>query len=278
MNTHGFIDRLAVCSWSLQPETPEQLVTKLKEIGLPGVQLALDPFREKPETWAHAGELLRAEGFDLVSGMIGFVGEDYSTMESIHATGGVAPDATWDENWKNVKLAADLAARLDLPLVTFHAGFLPPNRPDPAHAKMLHRLAQIADEFAARDIDVAFETGQETAPVLLRFLEELGRTNVGVNFDPANIILYDHGDPIEALRALGPWLRQIHIKDGRRTQQPGTWGEEVVAGTGEVPWPEFFKTLWELNFQGPCCIEREAGRSRVEDIRTARQVVEKLVR
>ena len=157
-----------------------------------------------------------------------------------------------------------------------HAGFLPPDTSDPLSAKMIERLQFIADTFGARGIEVAFETGQETAPVLVEFLQKLGRKNVGVNFDPANIILYDHGDPIEALRTLGPWLKQIHIKEGKRPRTPGIWGEEVVAGTGEVAWPEFFATLRALNFTGWCCIEREAGTARVEDIRAARELVERV--
>lgn len=271
-----FHERLAVCSWSLQPGSPEELVAKLKQIGVPRVQLALDPLREQPQMWERAGQTLRAAGFDIVSGMIGFVGEDYTTMETIHATGGVAPDATWAENLRNVSQSAEIAARLGLPLVTFHAGFLPPDPRDPAAAKMKLRLEQVADAFAARNIEVAFETGQETAPVLVEFLKNLGRKDVGVNFDPANIILYDNGNPIEALRELGPWLKQIHIKDGTRTRTPGQWGAEVVAGTGEVPWPEFFTTLRALNFGGWCCIEREAGTTRVEDIRAARELVERV--
>lgn len=272
----SFVDRLAVCSWSLQPNSPDELIDKLKQIGIPRVQLALDPVREKPKVWSDIGEQLRRAEFSIVSGMIGFVGEDYTTMETIHATGGVAPDETWDENWENVPKAADIATRLGIKLVTFHAGFLPPDDKDPAYAKMHHRLDLIADVFAAKNIDVAFETGQETAAVLLDFLKKLGRKNVGVNFDPANMILYDRGNPIEALRDLGSWLKQVHIKDGTRTKVPGTWGEEVVAGTGEVPWREFFATLKELNFTGHCCIEREAGNSRVEDIRAARDLVHRL--
>lgn len=272
----NFVDRLAVCSWSLQPNSPEELIGKLKQIGIPRVQLALDPIREKPKVWGAIGDQLRAAGFTVVSGMIGFVGEDYTTMETIHATGGVAPDETWDENWENVPRAAEIATALGINLVTFHAGFLPPDEKDPAYTKMHHRLDLIADVFGAKNIDVAFETGQETATVLLDFLKKLGRKNVGVNFDPANMILYDKGNPIEALRVLGGWLKQIHIKDGTRTKVPGTWGEEVVAGTGEVPWREFFATLHELDFKGHCCIEREAGNSRVEDIRAAKQMVERL--
>jgi sugar phosphate isomerase/epimerase len=141
---------------------------------------------------------------------------------------------------------------------------------------MHHRLDLIADVFAGKDIDVAFETGQETATVLLEFLKKLGRKNVGVNFDPANMILYDKGNPIEALRDLGAWLKQVHIKDGRRTKVSGTWGEEVVVGTGDVPWKEFFDALRELKFNGYCCIEREAGTSRLADIRTAKAIVQRL--
>ncbi|HWN94386.1 MAG TPA: sugar phosphate isomerase/epimerase family protein [Methylomirabilota bacterium] len=271
-----FQDRLAVCTWSLQPDSPDDLISKLKQIGIPRVQLALDPLREKPQVWERVGEQLSAAGFSIASGMIGFIGEDYTTMETIHATGGVAPDETWEENWENVPKAADLAAKLEIKLVTFHAGFLPSDDKDPAYTKMHHRLDLIADVFGSKGIDVGFETGQETAAVLLDFLKKLGRKNVGVNFDPANMILYGHDNPITALRGLGPWLKQVHIKDGTRTKVPRTWGEEVVAGTGEVPWTEFFATLRELNFTGCCCIEREAGNSRVADIRAANEMVKRL--
>jgi sugar phosphate isomerase/epimerase len=195
-------------------------------------------------------------------------------METIHATGGVAPDETWDENWENIPVAADIAAKLGIKLVTFHAGFLPPSDTDPLYTKMHHRLDLIADVFGAKDIDVGFETGQETAAVLLNFLHKLGRKNVGVNFDPANVILYDKENPIDALRDLASWLKQVHIKDGTRTKVPGTWGEEVPAGTGDVPWREFFNTLHELKFDGYCCIEREAGTNRVGDVQRARELVE----
>ena len=85
----------------------------------------------------------------------------------------------------------------------------------------------MADIFAARNIELGLETGQETAAWFDSFLRKLQRANVGVNFDPANMILYDKGNPIEALKGLAPWLKQCHIKDANRTARPGTWGEEV---------------------------------------------------
>jgi sugar phosphate isomerase/epimerase len=106
-------------------------------------------------------------------------------------------------------------------------------------------------------------------------LHKLNHPNIGVNFDPANMILYDKGDPVQALRILAPWIRQVHLKDARRTQVPGTWGEEVPMGAGEVDWRAFFATFKQVIFNVYLAIEREQGSQRVQDIRTARAVVEK---
>jgi sugar phosphate isomerase/epimerase len=99
---------------------------------------------------------------------------------------------------------------------------------------------------------------------------------VGVNFDPANMILYDKGSPIDALKALSPWLKQCHIKDANRTKVPGTWGDEVPAGTGQVDWMAFFRVLVGSQFKGDLAIEREAGNQRVRDIATAKALVESI--
>jgi L-ribulose-5-phosphate 3-epimerase len=272
-----FLDRLAVCSWSVQPSNPQQLFAALREIGLARVQIALDPIREQPTVWGGFAEQCAQAGVQLVSGMFGCVGEDYSTLDSIRRTGGIVPDSTWEQNWINIQHTARLATSLKLNLIGFHAGFLPHDPKDPDYQKLLGRLRQVADLFAAAGIDLALETGQETAETLRSFLEELKRPNVGVNFDPANMILYDKGDPIAALRVLSPWLKHVHIKDATKTKVPGTWGEEVVVGTGQVVWREFFQVLEERKFGGFCAIEREAGNQRVRDIRAGREFLQTLV-
>jgi sugar phosphate isomerase/epimerase len=269
--------RLAVCSWSLQPASPHALIEHLQNAGIPRVQLALDPLRDNPPVWDETPELFQQHTITIVSGMFGTIGEDYSTLESIRRTGGILPDQHWEQNWRNIQAAADLTQSLGLKLATFHAGFLPHESSDPSFAKLLDRITRIADLFAERNLDLGFETGQETAETLRAFLEILGRPNVGVNFDPANLVLYDKGDPIEALHTLGPWLKQVHLKDAIRTRSPGTWGEEVVLGTGQVDWSRFFHTLDQLKYDGYLCIEREAGDHRLEDIRTAREFVEDLI-
>jgi L-ribulose-5-phosphate 3-epimerase len=276
MQSESLLKRLAVCSWSLQPQNAEQLVERLETIGLRRVQLALDPLHLESAAWRATSDLFAARKIQIVSGMFGTIGEDYTTLETIKRTGGLVPDEHWEQNWRNIQTVATRAQKLQLKLVTFHAGFLPHKESDPDFRKLMDRVARVADLFATHQMDLGFETGQETAETLATFLTKLNRPNVGVNFDPANMILYDKGDPIEALRVLGPWLKQCHIKDATRTIQPGAWGAEVPAGTGEVNWPAFFATLKELGYAGNLCIEREAGPQRVADIITARQMVEKL--
>ncbi len=269
------LSQLGVCSWSLKPESPAQLIQQMKQIGLNRLQCALDPVRQSPAIWGDCLEQCRSNGLEIVSGMFGTVGEDYSTLDSIRRTGGVVPDETWEENWRNIQVIAALAQQWGVKLIGFHAGFLPHEPSDPNFAKLLNRVRQIARLFADQGITLALETGQETAETLKAFLQLLDCPNVGVNFDPANMILYDKGEPIAALKVLGRWLKQCHIKDARKTRQPGTWGEEVVVGTGEVNWPAFIGVLKELNFTGYCCIEREAGDQRVEDIRAGQQAITK---
>jgi sugar phosphate isomerase/epimerase len=268
-------ERLAVCSWSLQPTSPEDLVQKLKQTGLSKVQLELDPLRDNPKVWGDTEKILREAGVTVVSGMVRCLGEDYATLDSIRQTGGIAPDATWEQNVKNISAAATIAKKMGLRLVTFHAGFLPPNESHPTFAKMCQRLDTVADIFMVQNILLGLETGQETAPELAGLLHKLNHPNIGVNFDPANMLMYDKGDPVKALHTLAPWIRQVHIKDARRTKTPGIWGEEVVVGRGEVDWHGFFTTFKHVIFNVSLVIEREYGNQRVQEIRIAREFIER---
>ncbi len=273
----SFQGRLGVCSWSLQPTDPANLAQQLKAIGLDRVQLDLDPLREQPAVWGRTKEVLAENKIQVVSGMFRTVGEDYTTPETIRRTGGVVPDGTWEQNWKNLQSTVKIAPQIGARLVTFHAGFLPHSPKDPAFTKLMQRVRQIARLFADNGLTLSFETGQETAQCLIEFLGQLNEPNVAVNFDPANMILYDKDDPIQALRQLGTRVKSCHVKDASRTKVPGNWGDEVPVGTGQVDWPAFFKTLAELKFKGDCCFEREAGNQRVEDIRAGRLFAEKVL-
>lgn len=260
---------LGVCSWSLQPASPEDLAEKVRAAGLSAVQLALDPIGEPDWPLDRTVRVLTAAGIAIRSGMMRTKGEDYTTLETIRQTGGVRPDEHWEANRASAERIAALAADLKLKLVSFHAGFLPPAPGDALRKRLVERLQIIADTFARRGVRVAFETGQETADTLLGVLGEIARPSVGVNFDPANMILYDHGDPIEALRKLAPHVMQIHIKDARRMTTPGEWGEETPVGEGEVDWPAFFEVVRTAHLDCDLMLERESGSKRLPEIQAA---------
>jgi L-ribulose-5-phosphate 3-epimerase len=276
MNGLQIKNRLAVCSWSLQAQNAQELLSKIKDTGIRRIQGALDPIIRSPNEWGNLPELLKQQGIELVSGMFGTAGEDYSTLETIRSTGGLVPDDTWEENWSHIQAVAALSARIGLKLVSFHAGFLPHTPADPSFNKLMDRIHKVADIFGSGGIDLAMETGQETAETLREFLQRLDCANVGVNFDPANMILYDKGEPIQAMQVLGPWIRQCHVKDAIRTRVAGTWGEEVPVGAGQVDWGRFLRTLADMGFQGNLVIEREAGTQRVVDIQTAHELIDRI--
>ncbi|MBI1336273.1 MAG: TIM barrel protein [Phycisphaera sp.] len=261
--------QFGICSWSTHPRSPADLAGRMKELGLKKVQLALHGVYNDPATWGSVKSQLADEGMTIVSGMFGTKGENYKSLETIRTTGGFVPDEHWQANLETTRKTAASARALGLTMVSTHAGFIPDSTSDALFPKMVQRLREVADIFREHQLDLIFETGQETADALWQFLDLLDRANVGINFDPANMILYDKGDPIAALKKLMPRVKQVHIKDAVRTTTPGTWGKEVAIGDGEVDWKAFLQTLAEHNFRGNLVIEREAGADRVGDVRKA---------
>ena len=151
--------------------------------------------------------------------MIGTIGEDYSSLETIRKTGGIVPDEHWEANKKIVTAGARLTQQLGCRYMSLHGGFLDESDPK-AFAKYVERIEWIRDEAKKYGVTVLLESGQETAEDLARFLEKV--PGVYVNFDPANMILYGKGEPREAVKLLAPWIRQVHVKDALFTQKPGT--------------------------------------------------------
>lgn len=268
MNIHGH--DIAVCSWSLRPKGMQDLVRMLGEVGLEHVQLALLDLvqlddKRKYQELGH----LRAGKVKLTGGMMAFPGEDYSTIDAIRRTGGFLPDDTWALRRRLSQEAAKLACELGMRLIGTHVGFVPP-RSDPKYQLIRSRVLELAGVFADHGLDLLMETGQERAEELLEFLHELSAPNVHINFDPANMILYGAGDPIDAIRTLGRHIRHVHVKDATPSRRPGVdWGEEVPFGTGRVGAREFLRALREVGYTGPLAVEREAGDNRVGDVRTA---------
>jgi len=256
---------IGVCTWSLQMGITD-LSSAVKQMGLDHIHLALGPaLADKGQDYLTA---LSQQSWTISSTMIDFVQEDYSSLESIRNTGGVVPDDCWLANKRRFEQAVDITDRLKVNYISMHAGFIDHTVRDYAQ-KMSDRIGCLADIAGEKDLNLLLETGQESAPDMIEFLERLDHQAIGVNFDPANMILYDKGDPLEAMRLLQPWIKHMHIKDAILTEQPGTWGVEVPWGQGQVDEIDFLNTIDEIGYRGILAIEREAGDNRLADIQQA---------
>ena len=265
---------IGVCEWSLKRQTPRELVEVLNDLGLTHVQLAMGKLLDAtPEERALALATVRDAGITVTGGMLGFADENYATIASIRRTGGFVSPTLWPSRRERATAAAHLAAEFGIDLITVHAGFIPPSG-DPAYRQVVDSLGQLASDYHKSGVCIALETGQEKATELLQFLNDLNAPNVGVNFDPANMILYGAGDPAEAIAILGRHICHVHVKDALPSAQPGIdWGQEVPFGSGEVGVHPFLRALNDVGYEGPLVIEREAGNNRVEDVRTAIEVL-----
>jgi len=247
-----------------------ELIDAVRQLGLEHVQLGLRPFLELDQTARKAQlQQLGESGLKLTATMISFPGEDYTTIATIRQTGGLVPDDRWPERRDLTLRAAELSAELGVPLLSFHMGFVPASN-DPLYRVLVQRARELATQVAASNVSILMETGQESASELLQFLNDLNCRNVGVNFDPANMILYGAGDPIEAIGILNRHIRHVHVKDAIASSQPRmVWGSEVPFGSGQVGPVRFLDALDKIGYRGALAIEREAGENRLADIRAA---------
>ena len=250
---------LGVCSWSLQVRSIAEPRRLLDRLGVNVVQIACgDPHHASWDEADALPETAQTSGIIMTRAMLGFPGEDYTTPQTIKVTGGFANPAWRPERLQRLGWALERTLALGLSDLTLHAGFLP-EPDDPERSAVLDTLAKAADLAQESGITLAFETGQETAELLRTTLDELQSPNIKINFDPANMLLYDMGDPIRAVELLGPNIRSVHVKDACRPRAKGRWGEEVPLGEGEVDIRRFIKALKSVGYQGPLVVEREVG-------------------
>ena len=193
----------------------------------------------------------------------GFEGESYADIPTSKRTVGLVPLETRAARLKEMKEIADFARLLGVDAVGLHIGFVPHDAADPDYGRVIAVARDLCSHCRAQEQRVHLETGQETSDTLLRFLADTGCDNLFVNFDPANMILYGSGDPIDALQKVGRYVRSVHCKDGKWAAHPGQeWGAEVPLGQGDVGMERFLRTLKEIGYDGPLTIEREIPQDR----------------
>lgn len=188
----------------------------------------------------------------------GFEGESYADIPTVVKTVGLVPPETRAARTQEMKEISDFARLLGVDAVALHIGFVPHDKTDPMYQEVIQVTRDICDHCRGNGQRLHLETGQEPVDTLLDFLKDVERDNLFVNFDPANMILYGSGDPIAAIKKLGPYVRSVHCKDGQWSANPGKeWGKEVPFGEGDVGAEVFLQTLKDIGYEGPLTIERE---------------------
>jgi sugar phosphate isomerase/epimerase len=230
-----------------------------RELGVPTIHLHT-PSRPSrtPQRAAEFLDRLSELGIRITCLFGGFEGESYADIPTVNRTVGLVPRETRAARTAELKAIADFARELSVDAVGVHIGFVPHDPSDLDYRELIELTRGVCDHCSRNSQALHLETGQEPAEVLIRFLDDVGRDNLFVNFDPANMILYGAGQPLPALELLGTRVRSVHCKDAKWSDRPGeTWGREVALGEGDVDFAAFLATLERIGYDGPLTIERE---------------------
>lgn len=183
---------------------------------------------------------------------------------------GIVPEEFRAERVRALIAAAHFAHAAGLPAIITHLGFIPENASDPAFAGVVDAVREVALVLQQHGMEFWFETGQETPVTMLRLIDAVGTGNLGINLDPANLILYGKANPVDALDVFGKYVRSVHGKDGLYPTDPYHLGQEVKIGAGKVNFPALVRRLEEVGYRGPVIIEREiSGEQQTVDMREA---------
>ena len=264
---------------SFRLPTPEA-VAKAAAVGAQGIQMYCTNGEHAPENMTPAKcaellDLLKSHGLRF-SALCGDLG---------HGFGNAELNPSLIEKSKRI---VDLSLTLECGIVTTHIGVVPTDKNHDRYKIMqqaCYTLAEYADSVGAR---FAVETGPETSADLKAFLDSLGGTKgVGVNLDPANLVMVTGDDPVVAVHNLKDYIVHTHAKDGvmlHRGNPEYIYGvvhpvpeefqgiqyfAEVPLGKGSVNFATYMAALDEIGYKGFLTIERECGDSPEADIRLA---------
>jgi L-ribulose-5-phosphate 3-epimerase len=261
-------------------EGPEEALQKAAGLGFPTCQVVC----WKPEllTEAVAHRLASAAtrlGLEITTLWTGTPGRYAWNFIEGPDTIGLVPPALRAARLSVLKQGSDFARHAGISSITTHVGFIPENPSDPLYGGVVTALAELAGHCRANGQAFWFETGQETPITLLRTIQDIGTDNLGINLDPANLLMYGKANPVDALDVFGPYVRGVHAKDGEYPTDGRNLGVEKPLGEGRVNFPALIAKLRALGYAGALTIEREiSGPQQIEDIRHGKLYLEAILR
>ncbi len=255
----------------------KEAVKKAAQVGANGIQVyasrgEMDPDNMTPAKRKEFLDVVKSNGL-VISALCGDLGGGgFSIPEN--------------NPWKieKSKRIIEMAKELETDVVTTHIGVVPEDINHDRYKIMQDACFQLAEFADSIDAHFAVETGPETSANLKKFLDSLGSKGVGVNLDPANLVMVTGDDPVQAVYNLKDYIVHTHAKDGKQLfylEPEIVYGVkkdiiveddsfiEVPLGEGSVDFPNYLKALEDIGFKGFLTIEREVGDDPAKDIGNA---------
>lgn len=250
---------------------PEPAYASIRELGLPTCQLvSWEPDAVTPELAERHRACAAQYGVTITLFWCGYSGPAEWNYRGGPSTIGLVPPATRTMRTQQLMRGAEITTWLGIRDMATHVGFLPLNPMDPDYVGTVQALQEVVAFARDRQVYFNFETGQETPMVLLRCLQDIALPNVGINLDPANLLMYGNANPLDALDIFGSYIRGVHAKDGEYPTDGYELGEEKPLGAGRVNFPALVAKLKSYGYAGALTIEREiSGPQQVTDIKRA---------
>ena len=248
------------------------------EHDIPTCQLSIPLALQTDEHIKNIRALCAETGMEITSLIGSTTGPGTYNFRYGPVTLGMVPAAYRGQRFLDYMKNAETANALEVPYVNGHMGFIPENPGDPIYNEFLAVMHNLAAGFKRLGIGLNFETGQETPVTLLRTFGDLQADNLGLNYDPANLLMYGKANPIDGLDIVGSYVRSVHAKDGLYPTEGYALGKETRLGDGRVNFPAFIAKLKEIGYDGALTIEREiSGEQQREDVLYANGVLLSLI-
>jgi L-ribulose-5-phosphate 3-epimerase len=258
---------------------PEEELKKAHDFGLPTCQVVC--WQPELFTEAMAERVIAASEryqVEVTTIWAGYPGPAVWNLIEGPTTIGLVPERYRAERVAALVQGAQFAAWVGAPSVTTHVGFIPESPSNPLYGGVLEALREVVGACRERGLTFAFETGQETPVTLLRVIEDLGIEGLGINLDPANLLMYGKANPVDALDVIGEYVVGVHAKDGEYPTNGRDLGVEKPLGEGRVNFPLLISKLRSLGYSGALTIEREiSGPQQIEDIKRAVNLLSELI-
>lgn len=199
--------------------------------------------------------------------------EKYSSL-------GLVPKQYREKRLQDLKNGAAFAYKLGVKNIITHTGFIPDDPDAEARIGVVNALKELCSELMSRGQSFAFETGEELPLTLSMVINEIGLSNIGINFDPANLISSGRANPCDAMELLCCKVTGVHAKDAVPPGFGDVGGKQVPIGQGRVDFEKLFTQLKDAGYKGDIVIEHEMkGREdRNADIIEAKKYLEEIIK